>query len=148
MHSRDGPSEPLEAPVAGCESGSTLMSKSDTFHEPGGFRTLASEPRAPSHIVPSRPPVEEQETPQGWEDTQDRKRKRKRGGMEEEEKEEEEEEESEEKEGMNDKKRQHKEKSEVRKSHFTSGGGAKEEKERKEEEEELQPQDLHAGCLK
>lgn len=45
VHSRDVPSEPVEAPVPGCvsgrdrDTGSTAMSKSDTFQGPGGFRT-------------------------------------------------------------------------------------------------------------
>lgn len=48
-HSRDVPSEPLEAPGPGCDSGkdgstgSTTMSKSDTFQGPGGFRTPSAQ---------------------------------------------------------------------------------------------------------
>lgn len=52
VHSQDEPSEPVEAP--GCDSGrdggtgSTTMSKSDTFQGPGGFRT----PSAPGRVPP------------------------------------------------------------------------------------------------
>lgn len=55
VHSRDVPSEPVEAP--GCDSGrdggtgSTTMSKSDTFQGPGGFRT----PSAPGRVHPHHP---------------------------------------------------------------------------------------------
>lgn len=55
VHSRDVPSEPVEAPVPGCDSGrdgatgSTTMSKSDTFQGPGGFRT----PSAPGRVDPN-----------------------------------------------------------------------------------------------
>lgn len=58
VHSRDVPSEPAEAPVPGCDSGrdggtgSTTMSKSDTFQGPGGFRT----PSAPGRVAPQNPP--------------------------------------------------------------------------------------------
>lgn len=54
VHSRDVPSEPLEAPGPGCDSGrdggtgSTTMSKSDTFQGLGGFRT----PSAPGRVAP------------------------------------------------------------------------------------------------
>lgn len=57
VHSRDEPSEPVEAPVPGCDSGrdegtgSTTMSKSDTFQGPGGFRT----PSAPGRVSPNTP---------------------------------------------------------------------------------------------
>lgn len=60
VHSRDVPSEPVEAPVPGCDSGrdggtgSTTMSKSDTFQGPGGFRT----PSAPGRVAPTPTPGE------------------------------------------------------------------------------------------
>ena len=58
VHSRDEPSEPVEAPGPGCDSGrdggtgSTTMSKSDTFQGPGGFRT----PSAPGELPTPPPP--------------------------------------------------------------------------------------------
>lgn len=61
VHSRDVPSEPVEAPVPGCNSGrdggtgSTTMSKSDTFQGPGGFRT----PSAPGRVSPTPHPVKQ-----------------------------------------------------------------------------------------
>lgn len=57
VHSQDVPSEPVEAPGPGCDSGrdgvtgSTTMSKSDTFQGLGGFRT----PSAPGRDVPPQP---------------------------------------------------------------------------------------------
>lgn len=60
MHSRDEPSEPVEAAVPGCDSGraegtgSTTMSKSDTFQGPGGLRT----PSAPGKSCPRPAPSE------------------------------------------------------------------------------------------
>lgn len=48
--------------MAGSESGSTLMSKSDTFHEAGGFRTPASEPRAPATLYHHAPQEEGRDT--------------------------------------------------------------------------------------
>lgn len=59
VHSRDVPSEPVEAPGPGCDSGrdggtgSTTMSKSDTFQGPGGFRT----PSAPRRVIPHPTPT-------------------------------------------------------------------------------------------
>lgn len=61
VHSRDVPSEPVEAPVPRCDSGrdgetgSTTMSKSDTFQGPGGFRT----PSAPGRVAPNPIPVKD-----------------------------------------------------------------------------------------
>lgn len=52
MHSRDEPSEPAGAVLPGWDSGreegtgSTMMSKSDTFQGPGGFRTPSAPGRA------------------------------------------------------------------------------------------------------
>lgn len=63
VHSRDEPSEPVEAPVPGCDSGrdggtgSTTMSKSDTFQGPGGFRT----PSAPGRVSPNTPTPSEKQ---------------------------------------------------------------------------------------
>lgn len=60
VHSRDVPSEPVVAPGPGWDSGSvggtgsTTMSKSDTFHGPGGFRT----PSAPGTADPEPTPGE------------------------------------------------------------------------------------------
>lgn len=57
LHSQDTLSEPVEAPLPGCDSGSgggtgsTTMSKSDTFQGPEGFRT----PSAPGRVTP--PPI-------------------------------------------------------------------------------------------
>lgn len=57
MHSQDTLSEPVEATLPGWESGSgggtgsTTMSKSDTFQGPEGFRT----PSAPGRIAPPQP---------------------------------------------------------------------------------------------
>lgn len=60
QHSQEVPSEPEEAPGPGWDSGrdwgtrSTAMSKSDTFHGPGGFRT----PSAPGgKSGPPSPPT-------------------------------------------------------------------------------------------
>lgn len=64
VHSRDVPSEPVEAPGPGCDSGrdggtgSTTMSKSDTFQGPGGFRT----PSAPGRVAPPPTPTPHSET--------------------------------------------------------------------------------------
>ncbi len=61
LHSRDMPSEPLEAPMPGCDSGggggsgSTTMSKSDTFQGPGGFRTPSAPRRVAHHPTTTHP---------------------------------------------------------------------------------------------
>lgn len=68
VHSRDVPSEPEGATGPGWVSGwdggtgSTTMSKSDTFHGPGGFRTPSARQRTP------RPPkqTETLQTGQQW----------------------------------------------------------------------------------
>lgn len=83
VHSRDVPSEPVEAPVPGCDSGrdegtgSTAMSKSDTFQGPGGFRT----PSASEGVSPTpqqNPPTpSEKDTPQRWDSTDTWERRRK-----------------------------------------------------------------------
>lgn len=56
VHSRDELSEPVEAPwcdsARGGVTGSTVMSKSDTFQGPGGFRT----PSAPERVAPDPAP--------------------------------------------------------------------------------------------
>lgn len=60
MHSRDVLSEPVEAPGPGRDSGrdgvtgSTTMSKSDTFQGPGGFRTPSAQGRVTPNPTPQR----------------------------------------------------------------------------------------------
>lgn len=81
VHSRDVPSEPVEAPVPGCDSGrgggtgSTTMSKSDTFQGPGGFRT----PSAPGRVA-HKPTTSETETLQRQDSTDTWERRREKEG--------------------------------------------------------------------
>lgn len=69
VHSQDMLSEPAEAPLPRCVSGSaggtgsTTMSKSDTFQGPEGFRT----PSAPGRVDPPTP-YQGKKT-QGWKST-------------------------------------------------------------------------------